>query len=110
MRHLAVTLAIICGSVSIHAQDHHQFWGIEKERALGAQLASQVRSSTTSLGLVEVDKYVQNLVRRLAKQMPDARGEWEVSVIRDRRIGLTREPIALPGGYVFVSTLDSRGR
>jgi predicted Zn-dependent protease len=103
MRCLAILLTIVCASVLIPAQDKDQVWGAEKEKALGAQMASQVRNRTTSLGLVDVDKYVQNLGRRLAEQIPDAREDWVFHVIRDHRSGSTYEPIALPGGYVFVS-------
>jgi hypothetical protein len=41
-----------------------------KEKALGGQMAFQVRSQTTSLGLVDVAKYIQTLGQRLAEQMP----------------------------------------
>jgi hypothetical protein len=51
MRYLAIILTIVCASVSIPAQDKDQVWGAEKEKALSAQMASQVRNRTTSLGL-----------------------------------------------------------
>jgi predicted Zn-dependent protease len=103
VRYFVIVLTIVCGSVSLQAQDQDQFWSAEKEKALGTQMASEVRHHTTPLGLVDVDSYVQNLGQRLAGQMRDAHGDWLFSVIREHRIGSTCEPIALPGGYLFVS-------
>jgi len=89
------------------AQDRQQNQSInssasEKEAALGAVLAAQVRRQTTSLGLASVDRYVENLGHRLAVQMPNAPQDWKLNVIRDHEDGSTHEPLSLPGGWIFV--------
>jgi predicted Zn-dependent protease len=82
-------------------QDRH-FYAAEKEGALGAQMASQVRRQTTPLGLLSVDRYVQTLGQQLAAQMPNAPETWTFSVIKDNQGGSTHEPLSLPGGYIFI--------
>jgi predicted Zn-dependent protease len=84
-------------------QQHRQtsFYNQGKEAVLGASLASQVRRQTTALGLVRVDEYVQNLGLQLATQMAPAE-HWTLTVVRNREGGPTREPLWLPGGYLFI--------
>ena len=74
----------------------------QKEAALGATLAVQVRRQTTPLGVASVNRYVENLGRQLAAQMPNAPEDWKFSVIRDHEGGSTYEPLSLPGGWVFI--------
>ncbi len=75
--------------VALNAQD--------KGAALGAQLASDIRRSTTALGDPAVDKYIQELGRRL-----DTTRDWEFAVIRDDVGGSTHEPLSIPGGHIFL--------
>lgn len=80
------------------------FYGYEKEAALGATLAQEIRQRTTPLDSNIVRDYVDRLGRRLTAQLPDAHWTYRFIVIRDAMGGRTHEPIALPGGYIFVPT------
>jgi predicted Zn-dependent protease len=60
-------------------------------------VASNIRKSTTALGDPAVEKYIQELGRRL-----DTTREWEFAVIRDDVGGSTHEPLSIPGGHIFV--------
>jgi predicted Zn-dependent protease len=73
----------------------------EKEAALGAQLASDVRRETTALPNQEVVRYVEKVGDRLAAAMPPER-PFTFSVIVDDRNPSTHEPLSLVGGYIFV--------
>jgi predicted Zn-dependent protease len=74
-----------------------------KEAALGAHLANQVRQNTTQFDSPEVRSYVEALGKRLAAHFPADRAAYTFEVLTDPPGGRTFDPIALPGGYVFVS-------
>ncbi|HEX3748286.1 MAG TPA: M48 family metalloprotease [Bryobacteraceae bacterium] len=78
------------------------FYSRDKEVALGEQLAQEFRQGTTPLGSAAVDDYVKRVGANLAAQLP---GGWTFTfeTIRDERGGPTHEPIAFPGGPIFVS-------
>ena len=102
MRLLTHILAILSLALAVHAQDRNVNFSHEKEAALGAQLADQIRRKSTPLGLPKVENYVTNVGLRLAAQMPDASENWKFAVIRDRQMGPTHEPMSLPGGWIFI--------
>jgi predicted Zn-dependent protease len=92
-------LALLFLSVCVRSQDRQQsrqvdFYSSEKESALGAALAAQMRHQTTPLGLANVDRYVRDIGGRLAVQMPNAPEHWTFSVIQDQRGGSTYEPVS----------------
>ena len=108
MRQRVVAIFVLASlTLYLHAQSQgpdrtiHSF-NIEKEAALGAQLALQIRRQTTPLGINRVDNYVEGLGRQLAAQMPNAPENWNFTVIRDPRGGSLHEPLSLSGGYIFV--------
>jgi predicted Zn-dependent protease len=78
------------------------FYSIEKEAALGAEMAQDVRRSTTAIDSAKVQDYVERLGRQLAAQLPDTGSAFTFSVVADDLSGPTHEPPALPGGYIFV--------
>ena len=92
-------VALTCLGACAGAQTPQQ----GKQSALGAALAAQVRRSNRPLSLADVSSYITNLGFRLAAQMPDGPTNWTFTVIRDSERRLANEPIALPGGYIFVS-------
>jgi len=94
LRTIVLLLAV---ALCVSAEDRLQ----EKENALGAQLASQVRKQTTPLNLPDAQSYIEALGRNLAPYIP-APGLWTFSVVNEKEGGSTCEPLALPGGYVFV--------
>ena len=77
-------------------------YSIEKEAALGAQLAQEVRQKTTPIDSAAVREYVEKVGRRLAAQLPDASFSYTFSVNVDDADRQTYEPRSLPGGYIFV--------
>jgi predicted Zn-dependent protease len=75
----------------------------EKEAALGAGLAKDILRRTTPIESSTVREYVTSLGRQLASQLPDTGLNWTFTPVLDAEGGRTNEPIAVPGGFVFVS-------
>jgi predicted Zn-dependent protease len=78
------------------------FYSKDKEIALGQRLAQDVRQGTTPLIAQSVNDYVNRVGANLAAQFP---GGWTFTfeTVRERQGGATDEPVALPGGPIFVS-------
>ena len=79
-----------------------QPYSVEKEAALGASLARNVRQSTTAIESPLVRDYVQRIGGRLAAQLTNPPFSYSLSLIADDRGGPTHEPLWFPGGYIFV--------
>lgn len=90
-------------SFAVEAQDP-QKQDPRKEAAIGAQMAKEVRRGTTPLESPEVQSYVERIGKKLASQFTSEGRTYTFAVVTDSLSGRTHEPIALPGGYVFVST------
>jgi len=75
---------------------------LEKEAALGKQLAAEVRRSTTAMDNPLVQKYLDQLGKKLAAQIPEASFPFTFSAVVEDPCRTTHQPAALPGGYVFV--------
>jgi predicted Zn-dependent protease len=76
-------------------------YSLEKEAALGKQLAGEIRHRSTPIDNPVILDYLERLGRRIAAQISNARFPFTFSVIVEDRCG-THEPAALPGGYLFV--------
>jgi predicted Zn-dependent protease len=74
----------------------------DKDAALGAQLAGEVRSHSPAIDNVAVRDYVDRVGQKLASFTGAVR--YQFDVIADPSTGRTHEPAALPGGYILVST------
>src|ERR1700733_11971936 len=96
-------LAMMLVSFAVEAQDP-QKQDPRKEAAIGAQMANEVRRGTTPLESPEVQSYVERIGNKLASQFTSEGRTYTFAVVTDSLSGRTHEPIALPGGYVFVST------
>lgn len=99
--------ALILCLASLSAQQRPIAQGInlysyEKEAGLGAQLAQHMREQTTAIESATIQTYVERLGRQLAAQLPGVRFPFTFTVIKDDRGGRTHEPVALPGGFIFV--------
>ena len=79
-------------------------YSLEKEAALGRQLAAEFRRRTTQVENPIVQAYLDRLGRNLAAQMPEVRFPFAFGAVADDACPTTHEPAALPGGYVFVPT------
>lgn len=83
----------------------------EKEAALGAALAKDVQRQSHPLPSPAVQQYVAAVGESLRAHLPDSTLTFTFSVIEDSPTGPMREPMALPGGYIFVPAsliLDAR--
>jgi predicted Zn-dependent protease len=78
------------------------FYRPEKEAALGKQLAAELRERTTPIENHVVQQFVDHLGRKLAVHVPYANGHFTFSVVAEDPCPVVHEPVALPGGYVFV--------
>ena len=76
---------------------------VNKETALGAQLAQDIRQRTTAIENPLVQEYVEQIARNLAAEIPNANFKYSFVLIADDLGGETHEPLSLPGGYIFVS-------
>ena len=78
------------------------FYSKDKEIALGQRLALEFGQKTTPLDIAAVNDYVRRVGADLAAQFP---GGWtyRIEAIREERGGATHEPVAFPGGAIFVS-------
>ena len=97
--------AILAAGV-VHGQDAQRgqgpnFIDKDKETAIGQQLAKAVRSHTTALDSAIVSEYVGRIGARLAAQPQFSAWNFQFETVRD---GAGKEPIALPGGIIFISS------
>ena len=77
-------------------------YSVEKEAALGKQLAAEFREHTTAFATPSVQQYVENLGQKLASQMPKTVFSFTFGVIAEDPCSTIHEPAALPGGHVSV--------
>lgn len=77
------------------------FYSLEREKVLGAQLAQQIRQSTTPIPSALVSECLNGLCGKLATQLADTPFLYTVSPIFEDRGGETHEPLSVPGGYIF---------
>src|ERR1700683_385393 len=81
------------------------FFSLDKEIALGQQLAGNVRRENTALADQAVQDYVVRLGNQLAAQAGGPDFPYSFTVLADRvnpQPNPTEEPTALPGGPIFV--------
>lgn len=82
------------------------FYSLDREIALGAQLAADVRRESKPLDSDLVHDYVARLGRQLAAQTPGAGFLYSFTAIQDLPAGIaddpTHEAMALPGGAIFI--------
>jgi predicted Zn-dependent protease len=78
------------------------FYSLEKEAALGRQLAAEFRKRTTFIHSLTVQDYLDHLGHRLESHLPDSNFPFTFSAIAEDPCPAIHEPAALPGGYVFV--------
>ena len=106
MRWLAYVL--VSSALTLSAQSipglGPNFYSREKEAALGAQLAQQVRQTATPVNNNAALSYVEQMGAKLAARFPEPRFTYTFALIAAGNDDALREPVALPGGYVFVPT------
>ena len=78
-----------------------QFYTVEKEIALGKQLAGETRKSTTPLENPAVQEYAERIGKRLSSQM-DTPFSWSFQVVAGLPVNPIHEPLEYPGGFLFI--------
>src|SRR5436305_14748332 len=78
------------------------FYSLEKEAALGRQLAAEAERHMRPLDSAVARDYVSQLGQRLAAQFSGPAFTYAFAVMASGGDNATHEPLALPGGYVFV--------
>uniref|UniRef100_Q01WK6 Peptidase M48, Ste24p n=1 Tax=Solibacter usitatus (strain Ellin6076) TaxID=234267 RepID=Q01WK6_SOLUE len=105
LRHAWILVLPVAG---LFAQDTSpargvNFYSIEKEQALGVQLAKEYRRNVTVIEDATVKTYLDDLGQRLAAKAQGPAFTYCFELVSDGGIVLN-EPVAFPGGLVFVPT------
>jgi predicted Zn-dependent protease len=98
-------ILVVFASLFASAQERGSgvnFYSKEKESALGTQLAAQVRRQSSLIESATVSQYLERVGRRLAAMAPDTGITYTFTVIQNNIGGSTHEPLALPGGFIFI--------
>lgn len=77
------------------------YYSMEKEARLGAQLAEEVRANSSVLESPQILRYVESMASRLSAAMPTVGLNYSFEVL-GKTGGTLHEPSVLPGGYIFV--------
>src|SRR5437870_9617165 len=94
----ALIVVLIFCALTLHAQDPSKgvnFYSLEKEKALGEQLAKEFRTHTTVLDSPTVLARINEIAASLAPQ-----SQYSFALITDD-LNVLHEPNALPGGFIF---------
>jgi predicted Zn-dependent protease len=79
------------------------FFNPDTEIAMGAQLAKAVLRDTNAFDSAPVQRYAARLGGQLAAQAGGPNFPYSFTVVASKMGGPTHEPIALPGGPIFIS-------
>lgn len=105
---MRAALWIMLAALAAGAQDRQpgqgvNFYSLEKESALGASLAADITRQATPIDSPAVRDFVNAIGARLASQMSGAPFPYTFTVIAGDSGTPAHEPVAIPGGHVFVS-------
>jgi predicted Zn-dependent protease len=87
-------LFLVCGTLSAQM-------AVEKEKALGAQMAAEYRRQTGVLAAPSVNAYLNEVGQRLAAQSPSTGFPYTFELTDDDQTWI-HEAAAFPGGPIFV--------
>jgi predicted Zn-dependent protease len=104
MRATALTILL---ALTLSAQDTPKktganFYSVDKESGLGADLSAQIRSRATVIDNAAVNDFVNRIGNRLAAQIPAAPFPYTFTVIAGDVNNSSIEPTAVPGGNIFI--------
>ena len=97
-------LLLVCATLSAQTPAPGRgvnFYSIEKEKALGAQLAAEYRRQQRVFDASSVNAYLNELGQRLAAQAPATGFNYTFELVDDDNTWI-HEAAAFPGGPVFV--------
>jgi beta-barrel assembly-enhancing protease len=95
-------LSVLCLASLTRAQAPTNLYSSEQESALGAELSAQARGQYTFVSATGVGQYIDRVGRRLTAALPVSNAVYRFAVVGDRLGGSTNEPVALPGGSIFI--------
>jgi predicted Zn-dependent protease len=95
-------VSLMAQQPNVLPENRASFYSLEKEMALGKQMASEVHRRTRAIEDTSIEEYVTSLGRRLANAMLESKTPFTFTVITDDACPPTHEPPSLPGGYIFV--------
>jgi predicted Zn-dependent protease len=78
------------------------FYSIEQESALGAQMASEFQRQSQMLDNAQVNGYLTSVGDRLLKQIPETGFTFHFAAFVDKDTSGLHEARVLPGGYIYV--------
>jgi beta-barrel assembly-enhancing protease len=84
------------------AENAVNYYSLEKEAALGRQLAADFRQRNSLIDSPTVQNHLDRIGQRIAAELRDAKFPYTFRVIAGDPCRTVHEPAALPGGYVFV--------
>src|ERR1039457_5914366 len=94
-------LALLLACATLSAQSGANLYSVEKEKALGAQLAAWYRQHSHVPDAPSVNAYLDELGQRLAIHAPATGFTYTFDLVDDEQTRI-HEPAAFPGGPVFV--------
>ncbi len=97
---LLAGLSLTAQTSTGHSRPEPNTFNLEKEAALGRQLAAEYSRGNTPIESGVAQEYVDRLGERLATQMTEAKFPFVFKTVAG---GTCMEPVGLPGGYVFIS-------
>ena len=105
---MRAALLIVLGALAAIAQDRQpgqvvNFYSQEKESAVGATLAAEITRQATPIDSPVVRDVLNAIGNRLSAQIPGAPFPYTFTVIAGDSGNPMHEPVAVPGGHVFVS-------
>jgi predicted Zn-dependent protease len=86
-------------AVSLFAQDDVNSYSLEKERALGRQIAAEITKDSKPVTDPAISEYANRIGRTLVSQVNDKPFDYHFEMISDDS---RTEPVPLPGGYVLI--------
>jgi predicted Zn-dependent protease len=97
-------LLLVFAPVLASAQEPRavNFYSKEREAILGASLAAGVQKNITIVESAALSQYVERIGRKLAAVLPDSGITSTFTVVEKDLGGSTHEPLALPGGNIFI--------
>jgi hypothetical protein len=97
---LARIAGLVLCALALNAQAN--FYSIEKESALGSQLAKDFRQAHSPLDNAAASAYIEQMGARLTRALPQPSPFTYHFELTTDSSGTFLEPAALPGGYIFV--------
>jgi beta-barrel assembly-enhancing protease len=96
-------LLLVCATLSAQTPPPTgvNFYSIEKEKALGAQVAAEYRRQARMFDAPSVNAYLDELGQRLAAHAPTPAFTYTFELVDDDQTWI-HEAVAFPGGPVFV--------